>query len=58
MTGARDRAIDALCDTIDDLRNRIAVLEMVAREASPDPRWKNWVGGQATPQPKDPGTSN
>lgn len=37
MTDARDRAIEALCDTIADLRKRIADLEAFARGATPAP---------------------
>jgi len=35
MSDARDRAIEALCDTIADLRKRIAELEMLIRQGPP-----------------------
>ena len=53
MTDARDRAIVALCDTIADLRKRVAQLEMMAvgaRPRSPEPygksadeRYQEWI---------------
>jgi len=36
MSDARDRAIEALCDTIEDLRKHIADLEMIIRQGPPN----------------------